>query len=655
MRQRLVRAVNARRLPAGLGSAVCFVPCVCLAVLFGCGAARPAATPLQRAQQAFASHRFAAAVAAYQAVVAAGGEPAGRIEAARRLASIAWRVNEDPVAAERALAMLAEIPGGRVPAAVERSRMLAARSDFAGARAAAATAMSQAQGAIERGGAVIAWAHAAVEPEVRARLEDGAATPGPPAAPPREVAEAADRLSLEVAEQPGDLAPARLLAVAAALVGDGPALLRAWESYYLLEPAGPGDLLAAARGTVGDLLPRWDGRESPAERSRLVGALAASRFFDAAAVIALAPAPGAPPVARSDARAAEIVEYARVLRQVERLTDAYYRRTAVGKGDAEAWRRELEAVAARLWPLLAWSGAPPPFSMERVELELEARFGAVIKLGETAGYADLHMGHRVVDERRAVEQYGCQAQLRFVALDGMVSNGFQSWAWDGGSAHGGWAEKGLIVQVRPVYAGGPLRAWRRLEDPVERARWDAEVAAAAAGDETAAAAAAVVYLPGVAERIERDAIQALRDELAAGGLAGRELEQAFVREHYRAIREQSIFAHEGRHAIDRELGLDPSGEELEFRAKCSEVVFAPRPFLGLRSIFAPNLGDRTPHGQANERLVRGLVRYLERHAGEAGLESGRPLLLQLERLDEARLKAAFRTLDPLAAKGGCGG
>ena len=52
-----------------------------------------------------------------------------------------------------------------------------------------------------------------------------------------------------------------------------------------------------------------------------------------------------------------------------------------------------------------------------------------------------------------------------IALDRMISNGYESWVWDGRQAHGGWAKEDRVYQVRPGYADAALglleRAWLR--------------------------------------------------------------------------------------------------------------------------------------------------------------------------------------------------
>jgi hypothetical protein len=239
--------------------------------------------------------------------------------------------------------------------------------------------------------------------------------------------------------------------------------------------------------------------------------------------------------------------------------------------------------------------------------------------------------------------------VRYIALDGMASNGFQSWAWDGEQAHGGWADEETIYQVRPQYAGGPLNAWRALVDPVEHERRGEVERADSIADLERALRDPYAYLPGLASGIRGDGMVALRDSLAAAGSKGDALRAAFLAAYAEAITESSIFAHEGRHAIDRRLGIDADLEEREFRAKLSEVAFAPLPRLALGGILNPNIGDGTPHGRANRRIMQGLVRWMEAHRSEiTGLDSALPLLSQLRRLTDDQLRTAFRSMDPLA-------
>jgi hypothetical protein len=253
-----------------------------------------------------------------------------------------------------------------------------------------------------------------------------------------------------------------------------------------------------------------------------------------------------------------------------------------------------------------------------------------------------------VDQRRTVTQYGHEAAVRFVALDGMVSNGFQSWAWNGRAGHGGWATAETIIQVRPLYAEGPRKVWRRLHDAAAQGEAVRRRDSDSTADLSRARGTPVAYFPGLAARLERDGHRYLLDSLERTGLRGAALEAAFTRELGRVEVESSIFAHEGRHAIDAS-DSELTAEEREYRAKLSQVVFAPVPQLALDGILDGTVGDATPHGQANRRVLEGVLGWMTQHAREiAGLDHRLPLLLQLPLLTERQFREAFQSLDPLA-------
>ena len=89
--------------------------------------------------------------------------------------------------------------------------------------------------------------------------------------------------------------------------------------------------------------------------------------------------------------------------------------------------------------------------------------------------------------------------------------------------------------------------------------------------------------------------------------------------------------------------------EKEFRAKLSEVAFAPEPRLSLGSIFNSQIGNDSGHGQANERIMRGVVAWMQEHGSEiGGLDPAQPLLPQFDLLTDEQIRAAFRSMDPLA-------
>jgi len=606
---------------------------------------------LNTAQTAFIGHEIRAARRIYEAIPDSA-EPRDLAQAHVRLAALDWRFFEDTASAREHLVAGLAIGVDSSVVLAEWARMDVAAGRYEEAAEHATEALRVAETEEDRIRGVVRLADAAVANAEEALIEEGR----PPDTGERARLEAALGLLRPLVEEtPGLLEPSRLQLSVALLLDRGQVAWEAWHSYYLLHLDREGSL-PGARDTLSALLPRWAGPETPvAERRAVIRSLAASAFHGPALLLASDPRVDSGEV-RSDPRVRDIAAYALFLREVEEVTDEYYRRTSLGEGDPDAYRAGLLELARDLWPRLHWEGDSPELTEEAFVPEMRERFGADVNVGHTAGFFDLHLGHVVVDEPRTVEQYGHRAEVRHIALDGMASNGFQSWAWDGVQSHGGWADEETIYQVRPRYAAGPLNVWRALSDPVERERRRATERADSAGDLERARRDRHAYLPGMASRIRGQGILGLRDSLAATGLEGDSLSTAFLAAFAEATTESSIFAHEGRHAIDRTLGLDLDLEEREFRAKLSEVAFAPLPRLALGGILNPNIGDGTPHGRANLRIMEGLVAWMGEHRdGVSGLDPAIHLLPQLPLLTDEQLRAAFRSMDPLAEGPGGGG
>ncbi|MEO8216049.1 MAG: hypothetical protein ABI718_03095 [Acidobacteriota bacterium] len=437
--------------------------------------------------------------------------------------------------------------------------------------------------------------------------------------------------------------PTRLLLLASLFAGDGPSALQAWQWYYGENPP----LVKAAGESLAKLLPRWSGAE-PGETARIeiADALAGSKFFDEADLMLRNAC--WKDLALTDPAGRDIVAYASSLRALERISDAHYRAVAQGRKD-EDFEKRVGAEAFVLWKALSWEGAAPEFSLEAVARELARRFGTVASLGKTDNIATLLLGHRVVDETREVEQYGRKASLHFVQIDGVLSAGYMSWLTHNDAGTGGWSGKDAIYQIRPMYVDGPVQLWLQISDPILRARRDEEIATETRRDAARVHTNPIQSLRGLTMRLKRQYALAIRDSLAASGLTGDELRSAFIARTLRDTFESSIWAHEGRHAIDKMIFHISDSAELEFRAKLSEVALAPSPRL-LGSILWP-VGGSTPHGIANKRILEGVTRWMAEHASEIpGFQTGQPALPQLDLLSDGQLRAAFRSLDPLATQ-----
>ena len=209
------------------------------------------------------------------------------------------------------------------------------------------------------------------------------------------------------------------------------------------------------------------------------------------------------------------------------------------------------------------------------------------------------------------------------------------------------------MQVREPYANGPLAAWLQLTKPADRDEFGQEIAELMPIDDEIAEADPHAYLPSMALRMQRQAQEKILAKLQGDGLSGADLQAAFLIAFDSSSRASSIFAHEGRHALDRSdipWRWLRSAADGEYRAKLSEVAFAPEPRIALvGGILSANIGDGSSHGSANERLMRGLVAWMDEHREAiGGLDPERPLLPQLDLLTDDQLRVAFRSMDPWA-------
>ncbi len=563
------------------------------------------------------------------------GRPEGEAEAQRLLAVLDWKYAQREDAARERLLRATE---GPEPGAawLALARLEQAHDRFAVAREAATEAIrTGTKNEVRRSGRIALAEASVAEAGALRRRGEPART---------DALREAHAMVLEAVQaEPGLLDPSRLLLRASILRMDGTSALLAWRSYYHV--GGDGEMpnaIAEAGGELARLLPLLG---TPEHRLATVEALRESHFHVAAALLALEPEPEA--LDRADTRVRDALAYSDFVVDLRKGVDEYYRRLALGRGGQRDLDRIVRDALRTLHEAVDEPGSLPTSVSARWEWLLE-RFGADGNLGNTAGYHDLHLGHVIIDDTLPVTQYGETADLRFVALDHMVSNGFQSWAWDNGAQHGGWAGPNTMWQVRPEYADDAINAWRHLHDEESLAEALEMIERESARDDERARKNPTAFLPGLGIRLQLQAGEALLDELAARGLFGEALRMEFIREGTRALIAYSIFAHEGRHAIDKRLGTFDSAT-LEYRAKLSQVAFAPRPRLAVSGILSPNTGDATPHGQANARALKGVVAWMDEHGDEiAGLDHERPLLPQLDLLTDDQLRAAFRSMDPLA-------
>jgi hypothetical protein len=275
---------------------------------------------------------------------------------------------------------------------------------------------------------------------------------------------------------------------------------------------------------------------------------------------------------------------------------------------------------------------------------LRTAYGFYGTIGETSGFPSAHGGYIVQDEHMQIAQYGRSGDLRFIVVDHMISNGYQSWLWDGWAEVGGWApDDATIVQARSAYTSGPLRELALSHDGDVRTTFLERIAREAPEERAALADNHIATLSATSHRLLLQAIDQMRARVGDG-------DAAFIAESWRATNQHSIFIHEGRHVLDKatyrvDHGL--SDEELEFRAKLSELALADYPRLPLSSISSVNVGDGTSHGNANARILTAYRDWMNAHPGEiAGYDASVPALAQLDKLTDDQIRAVAHSIDP---------
>lgn len=265
-------------------------------------------------------------------------------------------------------------------------------------------------------------------------------------------------------------------------------------------------------------------------------------------------------------------------------------------------------------------------------------------VGLTSGFPSLHAGYVVQDDHMHIVQYGRGGDLRFIVVENMLANGYQSWLWDGWAAVGGWApDAATIVQVRPAYTNGPLQELALSHPGDARTRYLARIESEQPSERAALANNAVATLSATSHRLTLQAV----DQMAARVGAD---DAAFIAESWRATNQHSIFIHEGRHVLDKATYHDAhtlSDEELEFRAKLSELALSDYPRLPLASVSGVNVGDGTSHGNANARILTAFRDWMNAHTSEvAGFDASVPALAQLDKLSDDQIRAVARSIDP---------
>jgi len=577
---------------------------------------------------AYTANRVDEARRIYEQVQQDDAAPAkARADAGRELARIAWLVDRDLATAERRLREADSVGHDRCRTARLYVRVLREGRAFRRAVEVARSGLALCEDPAEAD-------------EVRVEGALGALAEAMHDSAPGSAHLAEARSLLAGLSESGKAAlPANAAALRLALLSADPdGALNAWRGYFWLgDGQDAPQAMAAWRDKVGGTFAAGlHATAHPRDQAALAEMLMRAGFHEDAAWLAregdlARRAKGSPAWTRTAA-------YLDLRLGFDAATHALNRSLAKGGArDMAGYQTQVQRLTTAAAAALGVGGDPRQAVFDQLGL-----YGTV---GLTGGYPSAHIGHVVRDERRSVEQYGRRGEVRFIVVDNVLANGFESWLWDGRATAGGWAENGsTIIQVRPAYTDRPLKAWLMTHDTPARRRWEQELPALEQRDLEVLAASRIAYLPGVDARLSRQAIEQIASRAGGSGAAGR---GAFLDEYERAVSQHSIFIHEGRHVLDQASGESLSPEELEYRAKLSELALADYPRLPLAGINGDTIGTDTPHGRANSRIIAAYAQWMAAHRDAIpGLDPKAPLLAQLDRLSDDQIRAVARSLDP---------
>jgi len=567
-----------------------------------------------------------------------------RAEAARKIATMSWLLFDKAENAFQTLTEWEKLEFEQAKCYVTWSRILTKEGEYDKAIDLARKAISVAKSSSETYHSQMRLANSVLE-KYKAKVFDGSWNPSDPEE--KDLREAAQTMQSIMTESPGDIAASKVHLGLSILTRNGPQAYAGWLSFYRSDKDGSvhKTLKNAQQKLISGLTKGPNLNEEQAEK--IIMGLTESGFIQYAAM--------ATKVLRGrfeleSTAIGDLLHYHAFLQEVDDATVKFYRSEVADNSSEKSYKSAVRNAAMALWEKLSWIGKKPKFKDELAQTELRARYGTIIEFMNANGHFGLSMGHVVLDENRQVSQYGKQGNIRYIAIDHMLSNGYSSWFWDGAAEIGGWApDEASILQVRTAYSKGPVRSWMAVNDSVTVREILKKIEENEASDDEVAKEDPYAYLPGLDARITYNSNMRILGDLKKSGLTGRELRAAFINTVEKYDLNASIFAHEGRHAIDKKYFGKQSSENLEFTAKLSEIYFADHPFFSATAVLSQNIGDGTSHGQANQRVLKGIVGWMDQHRNEIqGFESNRPTLPQLDKLSDDQLRSAVSSIDPLA-------
>lgn len=422
---------------------------------------------------------------------------------------------------------------------------------------------------------------------------------------------------------------------------DAGTALKSWLAYYRCTKADNAyAYLKPVATQIEGLLTKWEGQPlSRAEQIELMEALGASRFYNYTRIIAKQMA----------LNSHDLLHYATYIEAIEAITNEYYRKASLGTADSDTYISRLGEKNEALYKQLVEQDSEP-YERRHFRSMIRAKFGGFMLISRTSAsnQTGLVFGHIVNERIRSIEQYGHQADFTFTELDMMISNGYPSWFWEDRGA-GGYALRGGFLRIKTMFKFLAIDAWQRVTDPVKRAKIESEI-------ETNLIASNLdtdikVIRSAVSKKMNLDALDSLYNRLVKEGLQGLELQLKFI-ESYELYRDNAtMFAHEGRHSIDRVvLGQESyralGAKIIEYRGRLSQIAFSESPKLEVANMLVGV--SSTPTGESNTMILDVIEAWIMEHTDQIADYNEKQLpLANFYKLTDSQLTNCIRKVDPL--------
>jgi len=439
--------------------------------------------------------------------------------------------------------------------------------------------------------------------------------------------------------------PSKLLLGIALLNNNVTNVLKAWQSYFQIQDIQHTYpyLLSSAK-KLNQVCENWHGNKLSIEnQEKIIDALASSRFYEFIPVYAKANGNES----SYNQKTRDYITYSEYLKEVKNKTNEYYRLIAIGKANKKSYIKWLNNEREKLWNNLSFTSQKSYNENDFLD-ETRNHFGALGFTGSTGNYKGyvLCLGHIVNQETATVEQYGYKPELTYTQIDMMASNGYSSWFWENSNI-GGWASNKEIIRVREAYLDGPFDAWKTITDTIKRQKTEKKIHDFLNQSDTNQ----IQLSKGLAVKLKFDALNNLYNKLSSKGLSGQKLKLAFLSKYKQYRIEASVFAHEGRHSIEKKYMPEEfkkwSNEKREYHAKLSQIEFATEPRLELAGMVEDVTGN-SGHSKANKDIIEVAIKWIKNNKDKiVGYSEDKSEFSQIYLLTVNQLKKCYKQADPL--------